>query len=213
MFKTRDNGQKFFDFRYFKRSVIWGVVFAILITFLDLFVMNSFNNALPQKQVFNYFDTIATRIVEEKNTDFLKTPDDSHYSKMLEYYTETRNFKDHSITVELYGIHNEKLSLEITDNYTLKNIDRSHDSFMFGLFTLFLYFVGYFASGMLISFVFNIFVQFIINSFKKKKENSNDSLESEYGFVDYEIDENGNPIPTTSDEDEDVYCSEDYDEM
>lgn len=211
MFKANAR-QKFFDFRYFKRSVILGIVFAILITVLDLFVLNSFNSALPRKQVFNYFDTIATRIVEEKNTDFLKEPDDSHYSKMLEYYTETRNFKENSITVELYGIHNEKLSLEITDDYTLKNIDRSHDSFMFSFWTLILYFIGYFASGMLISFVFNILIQAIIRTFKKRKEHSEDEDE----FTDYEIDENGNPFsPVYADNDstEDHFYAEDYDEM
>lgn len=136
MFKKAVN--KFLKVHSIKRLLILLLVFTVGIAAIDGIGLHIIQSTLPKKEVYNYFNNIATYVINLKSTEFLDHLNDCEYlenldgleesdvseisknSNFLKYYIVTKNSQKGTITVEQYGIRDkEKLTLVVSTDYKL----------------------------------------------------------------------------------------------
>lgn len=197
-----------------KTLVIIGLVCAILSGIFLLFVLDGFYLIFPDEDVYSYLNLVATTVVSEKSTDFLENPDSLQSfiipdDSLLSFYIETRNSRDHTITLELHGPHSETLTLVVTDEYNLVSLTRAHTSNYIATSVIAILFVSL-AFGFVVSVFINSiaivlkrFTNYINRIFKKffKKEYTYEAIEPA----------DNNDISDSETSEDEQYYAQDYD--
>lgn len=236
MFKQAVN--KFLGERSINRLLILFLVFTVGIAAIDGIALHIIQSALPKKEVYNYFNNIATYVINLKSTDFLDHLNDCEYleslegleesdvseisknSDFLKYYIVTKNSQKDTITIEQYGIRDkEKLTLVVSTDYKLislySNQPSAFEAFFFWL-----------ADCICFGFIFAIITNLVLiglekiveyfsrtcknfRNIRKSKKAKNGKGES---ATDADLEDEITEQPESEENDEHYY-SEDYDEM
>ena len=147
---------KYFECKFYKRVLIFSIVFAILFAGIDLFVNDTISFFFPDEEVYSHFEDIVRYIIEHQDFSILKK------SEFLKDYTMIEDEDHQTLTLTLYGHNYECLKMVFSLQGTrLRLVKEVRNATHLIVFALVICLLIYWVAGLLYSLAFNLVISSI----------------------------------------------------
>ena len=147
---------KYLGWKFYKRVLIFSIVFAILFAGIDLFANGRINMFFPDEEVYSHFEDLARYIIEHQDFNILEK------SEFVKDYTIIHDEELNLLTVTIYGYNYECLKMVYSfPGPVLRLVKEFRNATDLIVLALVLCLLIYFVAGLLYSLVFNLVISLI----------------------------------------------------
>ena len=147
---------KYFEWKFYKRVLIFSIVFAILFAGIDLFANGTINLFFPDEEVYSHFEDLARHIIDHQDFSILEK------SEFVKDYTIIHDEEQNLLTVTIYGYNYECLKMVYSfPGPVLRLVKEFRNATDLIVLALVICILIYVVAGVLYSLAFNLVLSLI----------------------------------------------------